>query len=46
MSISSLLFIGSCLGCYKLGSFNARHPGRLWQSLRGLVAWLWMWIKL
>jgi hypothetical protein len=41
MSLSSLFFLGSCLGMYKLGAFNARNPGRMWEwSCR-----LWKWMQ-
>jgi hypothetical protein len=29
MSFSDLFFVAACVGMYKLGAFNAHHPGRL-----------------
>jgi hypothetical protein len=40
MSISSLLFIMTCLGSYKLGVYTERHPGDLWA--RAKIVWGWM----
>lgn len=40
MSISSLLFIGACYGMYRLGAFNARHPGRMLEWTRQVWKWL------
>lgn len=45
MSFSSLLFIATCWGCYRLGAFNERHPGEL--NNRATHAWHWLceWLK-
>jgi len=41
MSLSSLFFMGVCWGMYKLGEFNAKRPGEVWElAKRG-----WMWIS-
>ncbi len=41
MSISSLIFILSCLGSYYLGNFNARNPGRSWELIQTSCVWVW-----
>ena len=45
MSFSTLFFLGACLGTYKLGSLNQRHPGRMWEW--GKWAWksIWNWMN-
>jgi hypothetical protein len=44
MSFSSLFFLATCFGMYKLGAFNARHPGvlraGLWRGSKQLWKWL------
>lgn len=40
MSLSSLLFLGACFCMYKLGAFNARNPGQLWEWVK--LTWRWM----
>jgi hypothetical protein len=40
MSISSVLLIVTFIGAYKLGYFNATHPGQIWVSCKTL--WKWM----
>lgn len=37
MSLSILLFMGICWGCYRLGEFNTKHPG----ELQGLAKAAW-----
>ena len=41
MSISSMFFIVACMGMYKLGAFNARHPGQMLECGK----WLWRWMN-
>jgi hypothetical protein len=40
MSVSNVVFIVSCLVMYRLGHFNARHPGQLLTWTR--LLWKWM----
>jgi len=40
MSVSSVLFIVSCLAMYKLGAFNEKNPGRIWELTK--CAWKWV----
>ena len=40
MSISSVLFVVSFISAYKLGHFNAMHPGQIWVWSKML--WTWM----
>ena len=40
MSLSMLIYIVSCIGFYKLGAFNQKHPGELWRS--GQFFWKWL----
>ncbi|MBX9655580.1 hypothetical protein K2Y11_18340 [bacterium] len=44
MSLSSLFFFGCCWGCYRLGRFNERFPGRAKEMAE--VAWqkLYRWL--
>ncbi len=41
MSISTLLFFLLCYLMYRLGDYNARHPGAVWRALREVGAWTW-----
>ena len=40
MSFGMLLYILSCIGFYKLGAFNQKHPGELWRSAQ--LFWKWL----
>jgi hypothetical protein len=45
MSFSILFFVVACMGMYKLGNFNARHPGEFWHNVRWAVQRLWKWMN-
>ncbi len=45
MSFSTLIFLVGCIGSYKLGALNQRHPGEAWASCRNAVLWLWSWMN-
>lgn len=44
MSLSSLVFIAICWGCYRIGSFNAQHPGELRELIKLAWAKLYRWL--
>jgi hypothetical protein len=41
MSFSTLFFVVACTAMYKLGSFNAHHPGRMRAWLGQAAVWTW-----
>lgn len=45
MSLASLIYLGALWCCYRLGEFNARHPGESWRRLAQWWAWLVEWLK-
>ncbi len=45
MSFSTLFLVAACIGSYKLGALNQRHPGQAWGSCRSAVIWLWSWMN-
>lgn len=45
MSVSMLTFVLCCLGAYKLGAFNERHPGRSLHLVRANAGRFWNWIN-
>ena len=45
MSISSVFFILCCVGIYRLGAFNARHPGRAWCCCCDSTLRFWKWLN-
>jgi hypothetical protein len=40
MSFSMFIYIVSCMGSYKLGAYNQRQPGKVWEKLQEV--WRWM----
>jgi hypothetical protein len=40
MSFSTLFFIIACIGIYKLGVYNAKHPGAMMEH--GHAVWKWL----
>jgi hypothetical protein len=45
MSINCVLFLASCFAMYKLGAYNANHPGEAWLTLRGSIVQIWRWMN-
>jgi hypothetical protein len=45
MSISTIFFLATCFAIYKLGAFNAEHPGRAWANVNRWAVQLWTWLN-
>lgn len=45
MSMWSVFIILACLFSYRLGSFNATHPGVAWRCCQETAHWLWASLK-
>jgi hypothetical protein len=44
MSLSTVLYIALCAGLYKLGVFNAMHPGHTAALLKDYCRRGWQWL--
>ena len=45
MSMSSVLIIVACIAAYKLGSYNATHPGTALRCCHETTQRLWNWMS-
>lgn len=45
MSFSTVLIIVACMAAYKLGSYNAKHPGAAFRLCHEGTQTLWKWMS-